>query len=115
MRNNRALILEQRDRLRKELPLVPSIGRFLGGFDANFLLVEILDSPKHLGGSPSNVVAKKVYEKLAETKGVVVRFRGHEAGCLGCLRITVGTELETTKLLLKISEVLREIETQDLL
>merc|ERR1711939_1270377 len=43
MRNNRAKILEQRDRLLKELPTIPGVGRFRGGTDSNFLLVEILD------------------------------------------------------------------------
>ena len=34
--------------------------------------------------------------KLAKTKGVVVRSRGKEIGCIGCLRITMGIEDEIT-------------------
>ncbi|RMD43183.1 hypothetical protein DV735_g1941, partial [Chaetothyriales sp. CBS 134920] len=44
MRQNRAKIIEQRDRLLKEMPAIPGVGRSIGGTDANFLLVEILDA-----------------------------------------------------------------------
>lgn len=106
MKNNRAKILEQRKRLVKELPQITGIGRFLGGTDSNFLLVEILDKPRSQGGGPDNETALAVYEGLAEMKGVVVRFRGKEPGCEGCLRITVGTEREVDKFLAEISTVL---------
>lgn len=61
------------------------------------------------GGKPCNVTAQRLYESLAEQRGVVVRFRGKEAGCLGCLRITVGTEAENTRLIDQAGSVLREI------
>ena len=109
MRANRTKILEQRERLLVELPKVEGVGSFLGGQDSNFLLVEILDKPRDQGGKPSNEVALKVYEGLAENRGVVVRFRGKELGCTGCLRITVGTEKEVDKFLRDIKEVIAEI------
>ncbi|KAI9878344.1 MAG: histidinol-phosphate transaminase [Pleopsidium flavum] len=109
MRANRAKILKQRERLLAELPKIDGIGQFLGGQDSNFLLVEILDKPRDRGGEPSNEVALKVYEALAENKGVVVRFRGKEVGCTGCLRITVGTEEEVDKLLQEIKQVMGDI------
>lgn len=102
-------ILEQRGRLVRELPRIPGIGRFRGGFEANFVLVEMLSAPKEQGGEPSNEVALKVYESLAEHRGVVVRFRGKEKGCLGCLRVTVGTEEEVTRFLSEIKSVLEVI------
>ncbi|KAK6507342.1 histidinol-phosphate transaminase [Arthrobotrys musiformis] len=108
MGSHRELILQQRDRLVRELPKISRIGRFLGGYDANFLLVEILNSPRSIGGQPDNEAARAVYSQLAEAKGIVVRYRGNELGCTGCLRITVGTEQETTKLLAKLEEVFRE-------
>ncbi|TVY87580.1 Histidinol-phosphate aminotransferase, partial [Lachnellula willkommii] len=95
MRKNREAVLAQRDRLLKELPKVKGVGRFRGGTASNFLLVEILD----IAGEPDNVTAVQVYETLAKDKGVVVRLRGKEHGCLGCLRITVGTEEEVTRFL----------------
>lgn len=106
MRANRAKILDQRDRLVRELPAVPGVGEFLGGREANFLLVQMLDAPREAGGKPSNEVALRVYEGLAEDRGVVVRFRGKEYGCQGCLRITVGTEREVDRFLGEIKTVL---------
>lgn len=109
MRSKRMKILEQRDRMLRELPKVPGIGRFLGGADSNFLLVEILDRPRDMGGQPSNKTATALYESLAEDGGVVVRFRGKEVGCEGCLRITVGTADEVDRFLQESRKVLAGI------
>lgn len=106
MRHNLEQILAQRQRLLDEMPKVPGVGRFLGGRESNFLLVEMLDKPN---GKPSNEVALQVYERLAETRGVVVRFRGKELGCLGCLRVTIGTEDEVTRFLAELKSVLNDI------
>jgi histidinol-phosphate aminotransferase len=106
MRRNREKILLQRKRLLVEMPRIPGVGQFLGGQDSNFLLVEMLDGPN---GKASNDVALQVYERLAETKGVVVRFRGKELGCLGCLRVTVGTEEEVTRFLGELRSVLEDV------
>ncbi|KAF4587219.1 histidinol-phosphate aminotransferase [Ophiocordyceps camponoti-floridani] len=105
MRLNRQRILDQRDRLLGELPLIPGIGRLRGGTDANFLLFEMLDA----AGRPDNATALAVYEGLAQSERVVVRFRGSEHGCLGCLRITVGTEQEVTALLRSLRLRLAEV------
>ncbi|KAK8223817.1 histidinol-phosphate aminotransferase [Phyllosticta capitalensis] len=109
MKKKRAKIIVQRDRLLNELPKIPGVGRFLGGRDANFLLVEMLDKPAEEGGKPDNGVALKVYESLAEQQGVVVRFRGKELGCNGCLRVTVGTEEEVSRFLTALRLVLDNI------
>lgn len=111
MKSNRTKILQQRDRMTKELPKIPGIGRFLGGMDSNFLLVEILGRPLSQGGKPSNETALAAYEAMAEKKGVVVRFRGKELGCEGCLRVTVGTETEVTKFLEDIRAVLGRLHS----
>jgi len=105
MRGNREKLLKQRDRLVEELPKIPGVGRRRGGLDSNFLLYEMLNAK----GEPDNEVAQKVYQMLAEAKGVVVRFRGKEHGCLGCLRITVGTEEEVTRLLAALRTALEEV------
>lgn len=104
MRANRARIIEQRERLIVELPKIPGVGRLRGGTESNFLLYEMLSE----AGSPDNKTALAVYEGLAETKGVVTRFRGKEHGCEGCLRITVGTEAECTRFLEAIRTALGE-------
>lgn len=105
MHDNRAKILAQRDRILAELPKIPGVGRLRGGTESNFLLFEMLDAV----GNPDNTTALAVYEKLAESKGVVVRFRGKEHGCLGCLRITIGTESEVTRFLESLRTSLNEV------
>ena len=112
MSSNRGKIVDQRTRMLLELPKIPGVGRFLGGTDANFLLTEILDKPRSEGGKPNNEVALALYERLAETKGIVVRFRGKEVGCLGCLRITVGTRQEVDRLLEEMRVLLPDIMRQ---
>ncbi|KIN08496.1 hypothetical protein OIDMADRAFT_110945 [Oidiodendron maius Zn] len=105
MRDHRANIVGQRDRLLTELQKIKGIGRLRGGTSSNFLLVEVLNG----AGSPDNTTALKVYQSLAQNRGVVVRFRGKEHGCLGCLRITVGTEAEVTRFLTEIEAVISEV------
>ncbi|KAK8118954.1 histidinol-phosphate aminotransferase [Apiospora kogelbergensis] len=105
MRSNLEKLVAQRNRLIQELPKIKGVGRLRGGTESNFLLYEILNGK----GEADNVTALAVYETLAENKGVVVRFRGKEHGCLGCLRITVGTEDEVTRFLAAIEKTLSEI------
>ncbi|KAI1413515.1 histidinol-phosphate aminotransferase [Hypoxylon sp. FL1857] len=105
MRQNREKMVTQRNRLLEEMPKISGVGRLRGGIDGNFLLYEMLDAQ----GNPNSDIALSVFEKLAGTKGVVVRFRGNEYGCLGCLRITVGTEEDVTRLLNSLREVLIEV------
>ncbi|KAI0175788.1 histidinol-phosphate aminotransferase [Hypoxylon sp. FL1284] len=102
---NRDAIARQRARLLQELPKIKGVGRLRGGADSNFLLFEMLNA----AGRPDNAVALAVYEGLAERRSVVVRFRGKEHGCLGCLRITVGTEDEVSRFLEAIAQVLAEV------
>jgi histidinol-phosphate aminotransferase len=105
MKENRGRLIEPRERLVREMPRIEGVGRLRGGQDSNFLLYEMLDKE----GKPDNVTALAVYERLAETKGVVVRFRGKEHGCLGCLRVTVGTEDEVTRFLASLERTLAEV------
>lgn len=83
---------------------VPGIGNILGGNDSNFILVQILRD-----GTPSSERAEKVYTLMAESLGVVIRYRGNEYGCQGCLRMTVGTEEENENLLKQLEEALKSI------
>jgi histidinol-phosphate aminotransferase len=113
MQNKIRILRSQRDRLLSELASLSilGVGKTIGGNDANFLLVPILkrvangneDSKER---KPDSARAQRVYKTLAEQEGVVVRYRGSEPGCAGCLRITVGTEEENTAVIHKLERLL---------
>ncbi|WOO80341.1 Histidinol-phosphate aminotransferase [Vanrija pseudolonga] len=104
MQKNTATLVANRTALIDGLLKIPAIGRVPGGNHANFVLAEVLDKP---GGKPDNARANAIYKEMAENRGVVVRFRGNEPGCLACLRITVGTEEENATALARLSELLQ--------
>jgi histidinol-phosphate aminotransferase len=104
------LVQSHAELLQKFTSLAPlGLGGAIGGDDANFILVPVLT--KDGSGKPDSERAQRVYKTLAEENGVVVRYRGGEMGCQGCLRITVGTEEENEVVLglSKLGEVLRVI------
>lgn len=98
-------VAEQRDWVLQNLQKLDGIGKNLGGLELNFLLLEILDKD----GKPSNEVAQKLYQVLAVDNQVVVRFRGKELNCTGCLRITIGTESENLKLIETFDKCLKQV------
>jgi len=95
-------ILIERERLVPRILQIPGVGGIKGKLDSNFILVSLVDA----NGHPNNDIALTVYKELAEKEGVVVRYRGSEIGCAGCLRITVGTEQQNNVLLEKLSQIL---------
>ena len=110
MRDKIRTLIASREKLKASLEKLAylGVGESIGGNDANFLLIPILD-PKT--GVPDKTRSVRVYKTLAEEKGadescVVVRYRGSEPGCEGCLRITVGTEEENGMLLKRLVRVL---------
>lgn len=105
MHKYRQRLIDQRAVMIEKLASIKGTGRILGGNDSNFVLVEILDG----NSKPCNERAVKVYSMMAESLGVVVRFRGMEFGCDGCLRITVGTEEENETMLDMLKKALNEI------
>ncbi|KAI7895274.1 histidinol-phosphate aminotransferase [Mucor mucedo] len=106
MHDYRKRLIAQRAVIIEKLAKINGTGRVLGGNDSNFVLVEILDA----NNKPCNDRALKVYSMMAETLSVVVRFRGMEYGCNGCLRITVGTEEENATMLDMLQKALNEIK-----
>jgi histidinol-phosphate aminotransferase len=110
-RKVRALTAGRADLLHGLAALAPlGVAPSIGGNAANFVVVPILARPAPgVQGAPDSARAFRLYKTLAETHAVVVRFRGHEPGCDGCLRITVGTEAENAEVLARIKEVLSEI------
>ncbi|KAJ7594615.1 histidinol-phosphate aminotransferase [Mycena floridula] len=107
MYKNINTLIASRAALLDELSALPDLGPSIGGNDANFVLVPILSADGN--GKPDNVRANKVYKALAEENGVVVRFRGGEIGCEGCIRITIGSAEENAVVLKKLSEVLKQM------
>lgn len=102
MANAVATLNANRNKLIEGLVAIPGIGRTLGGNDANFVLAQVVDAE----GNPSNPRALDVYKTMAEHRGVVVRYRGSENGCEGCLRVTVGTEVEVETALKQLGDLL---------
>ncbi len=59
------------------------------------------------GSVPDNARAQRVYALLADEEGAVVRYRGSEVECAGCLRITVRSEEENAVASMKLSGLKR--------
>ncbi|KAF6013930.1 hypothetical protein HII13_001179 [Brettanomyces bruxellensis] len=102
MKKTAAVIIDQRAIVLEKILKIRGVGRNRGGLDSNFILIEILNKD----GVPDNKIAHEAYSKLATDRQVVVRFRGNELGCKGCLRITIGTPEENKKLLEQFEDVL---------
>lgn len=98
-------IVAQREVVLKELQKLPGVGKNIGGLDANFILLQILDK----NNEPSNDVANSLYNKLAVENQVVVRFRGKEPNCTGALRVSIGTAEENKILVEKFAKCLLEV------
>lgn len=79
-----SLIMEEREKLMQSVSLLP-ICKKVYPTDANFFLAQMTD-------------AVSIYRYLV-SKGVIVRNRNHINLCGNCLRITIGTKEENTKLL----------------
>ncbi|KAI6121945.1 pyridoxal phosphate-dependent transferase [Pisolithus sp. B1] len=105
MREKITFLLDSRKELVQSLSGLGylGLGPIIGGNDANFLVVPVVDKVTRI---PDNGRSQRVYKVLAEENGVVVRYRGGEPGCAGCLRITVGTPEENKVLLQKLRSVL---------
>lgn len=111
MREHVAKLNRSRALLADRLLEFDNVRRLVGGIEANFIMAQIQRRPAagavsgagvaagKEAGQISNELAQKVYEDMAQNRGLVVRFRGHEHGCEACLRITVGTEDENVALL----------------
>ncbi|KAF9336685.1 histidinol-phosphate transaminase [Podila minutissima] len=97
-----AVMIQERSRLLEAFKSISGLGRVLGTNDSNFVLVEVLDKE----GKPSNERAFSVYTDMAKSEGLVVRFRGTEIGCEGCLRITVGTPEENDVVIQRLTQQL---------
>lgn len=80
-------IIEERERMRKELDFLPFVEKIYAS-DANFLLVKTLEP-------------RLIYNYLVG-EGIIVRDRSNVPLCKNCLRITIGTKQENDLLLEKL-------------
>ena len=103
LHKNISIMLQERSRLLESFKSISGLGKVLGTNDSNFVLVEVLDKETK---KPSNDRAYNVYTDMAKRQGLVVRFRGTEIGCEGCLRITVGTPAENDIVIRLLTEQL---------
>jgi histidinol-phosphate aminotransferase len=84
------MLLEQRTFLQEQLETISWIEKIYPS-DANFLLVKVPD-------------ANLIYNQLVD-KGIIVRNRNKISLCLGCLRITVGTEVENVTFINELKQL----------
>jgi histidinol-phosphate aminotransferase len=91
IRKNIESILEERERVIQKLITFEQI-EYVYPTDANFVLFKISD-------------ALDVYKKLAD-EGVIVRYRGNEPHCEGCLRLTVGTATENARFFQALEKII---------
>ncbi|KAI9290819.1 histidinol-phosphate aminotransferase [Neoconidiobolus thromboides FSU 785] len=103
--NNISKISESKQSLIKQVSDHPQL-TLLGTSDANFLLMQV----KNKDNNPCSNRAKEVYKYLADELKIVIRYRGNEMHCQGCLRATIGTEDENQKMLSGLFKALEKIE-----
>lgn len=87
--------MEQRDIVAKALNELYFVTKVYPS-DSNFLLIRLEKN------------AKEVYTSMADN-GIVVRYRGSELHCEGCLRLTIGTADENKACLKLLKETYETI------
>ncbi|KAJ4288947.1 histidinol-phosphate transaminase [Kalmusia sp. IMI 367209] len=109
MEKNRNRMREQQQRLQEGLLRIPGVDGILGGLHANFLLVRFLSKPADQGGIPDSAISMAVSDYLTNTSDILVRYRGKEVGCRGCLRISVGTKEQVDQILTRVEMALKKV------
>jgi histidinol-phosphate aminotransferase len=85
------------------------LGSPIGAGHANFLMIPVLNQKTQ---EPDSKRAQSIYKLLAEQMGVVVRYRGNEVGCRGCLRITIGSQEENKILLQQLQRAFQKLQEE---
>lgn len=76
-------------------------GRFLGGYDTNFPFGSVpQQTPLPRAVFQTSLFARAVLRALLAHSRVLVRYRDKEPGCVGTLRISVGTKAEVDGILI---------------
>ena len=90
-------LLEQREFVAQKLNSLDYVTKVYPS-DANFLLFRLQNH------------AQAVYKRMADSAGVVTRFRGTELHCDDCIRVTVGTLEENLAFLVALEKTYQELE-----
>jgi histidinol-phosphate aminotransferase len=98
LRANIGVVLGERARVAAALEALPTVGT-VHHSDTNFLLFEVAH-------------AHEVYDTMAHA-GVVVRYRGTETHCDGCLRATIGTREENDAFLAMLAKTAAALAATD--
>ncbi|KAK0658064.1 pyridoxal phosphate-dependent transferase [Cercophora newfieldiana] len=115
---NLRTVFDLRLRLARDLERIEGV-RVKGGLDGNFVLFEVLGDSNSLNGGhgfgshspprPCNVVAGELARLLRDLGGVLVRFKGLEHGCEGCIRVSVGTGPENMRFVEKVRLLMQRL------
>ena len=90
-------LLEQRELVAEKLNSLDYVTKVYES-DANFLLFRLQKN------------AQAVYKRMADSAGVVTRFRGTELHCDECIRVTVGTPEENVAFLEALEKSYSELQ-----
>lgn len=97
----------ERSRLAMELCRIDGIGSIRGGLECNFVLFEVLGMAG-TAARPCNTTAMWLLEALRDSS-ILVRYKGHEHGCEGCIRVTVGNHSENQRILQQVHLLLQSL------
>jgi histidinol-phosphate aminotransferase len=95
MRNIK-LIVNERNRVASELEKIPGVVKVFPSH-SNFILFRI------------KVDAAIVHKTMATKGEVVIRYRGRDLNCEGCLRVSIGSRKENDKFLTRIREYIGKL------
>jgi histidinol-phosphate aminotransferase len=93
---NIKLIVSERNRVASELEKIPGVVKVFPSH-SNFILFRI------------KVDASVVHQSMARKGDVVIRYRGRDLNCEGCLRVSIGSRTENDKFLQRIREYIGKL------
>lgn len=99
LEKNVKTLLDQRAIVAKKLEALDFVVKVYPS-DSNFLLVKMKS------------LAEEVYKTMAN-RGVVLRYRGREMHCEGCIRMTIGSEKENNACLELLEKVYNELAAKN--
>jgi histidinol-phosphate aminotransferase len=112
LRVNLRSVAEERARLARALGRIRGIA-IRGGMETNFVLFEVFRLCSASGEAarrPCNASAAGLVSLLRESAGILVRFKGMEYGCEGCVRVSVGNGEENERFVEQVRLLMQFLE-----